>query len=442
MGLFDFLSSYSYLLILILIDPPGPPVKLAIADWDRDYVDLTWEVPKDDGGSPITHYIVECKEHLKDKWLPCHKTENAAGLAARVKEIIRENSSYSFRVRAVNAAGEGKPSAPTESIAIKAKFVKPFIVGDAMKDVVVKCGQIISWNVKFGGEPGPSVQWLKNDKELVGGDGESGKISIETVSKNTTLTIKNCLRSDTAKYKVVLTNSSGTATASADGVVLGKPSLPEGPLEVTNVRAKKAVLNWKKPKDDGGSPITYYALEKMDLESGRWVPCGEAPGDQESAPVTGLTPGKKYKFRVRAVNKEGQSEPLESSDAIEAKNPYREPDPPLRPVIYDWDNQSVTLRWEKPNFDGGRPITHYVIEQKGKFDVDFIEVATSNDTFNLETTLQGLREKSIFEWRIRAVNKAGPSLPSQTTPKHLVKHRNRKNYDYFRKITCLTIIPV
>lgn len=38
--------------------------------------------------------------------------------------------------------------------------------------------------------------------------------------------------------------------------------------------------------------------------------------------VTGLTPGKKYKFRVRALNKEGESEPLETSDAITAKNPF------------------------------------------------------------------------------------------------------------------------
>ena len=38
--------------------------------------------------------------------------------------------------------------------------------------------------------------------------------------------------------------------------------------------------------------------------------------------VEGLTPRKKYKFRVRAANKEGESEPLETDEAIEARNPY------------------------------------------------------------------------------------------------------------------------
>ena len=44
--------------------------------------------------------------------------------------------------------------------------------------------------------------------------------------------------------------------------------------------------------------------------------------DKTEFKVEGLTPRKKYKFRVRAVNKEGESEPLETDEAIEARNPY------------------------------------------------------------------------------------------------------------------------
>lgn len=40
------------------------------------------------------------------------------------------------------------------------------------------------------------------------------------------------------------------------------------------------------------------------------------------AEITGLTPGKEYKFRVMAVNNEGESEPLETATAIVAKNPF------------------------------------------------------------------------------------------------------------------------
>lgn len=58
--------------------------------------------------------------------------------------------------------------------------------------------------------------------------------------------------------------------------------------------------------------------------SGRWVPAGETDGPETTLDVGGLTPGHKYKFRVRAVNKQGKSDPLQTGQATEAKNPFSE----------------------------------------------------------------------------------------------------------------------
>lgn len=38
--------------------------------------------------------------------------------------------------------------------------------------------------------------------------------------------------------------------------------------------------------------------------------------------VENLVPGQEYKFRVMAVNAEGDSEPLDADHAIIAKNPF------------------------------------------------------------------------------------------------------------------------
>lgn len=57
-------------------------------------------------------------------------------------------------------------------------------------------------------------------------------------------------------------------------------------------------------------------------DTGNWVPCGETGPEPTEFTVKGLTPNHKYKFRVRAVNKEGESEPLETDGFILAKNPY------------------------------------------------------------------------------------------------------------------------
>ena len=44
--------------------------------------------------------------------------------------------------------------------------MKPFIIGDAMKDIVVKRGQTLVWDIKYGGEPEPEVEWFFNDKTI------------------------------------------------------------------------------------------------------------------------------------------------------------------------------------------------------------------------------------------------------------------------------------
>lgn len=81
--------------------------------------------------------------------------------------------------------------------------------------------------------------------------------------------------------------------------------------------------------DDGGEPIDHYLVERMDTSTGRWVPVGTTKSPNMD--VTGLNEGKDYMFRVKAVNSEGESEPLETDTATTAKNPYQEPDRPGKP---------------------------------------------------------------------------------------------------------------
>ena len=46
------------------------------------------------------------------------------------------------------------------------------------------------------------------------------------------------------------------------------------------------------------------------------------PGLREECLVEGLTPKKKYRFRVKAYNREGESDPLEGDEPVLARNPY------------------------------------------------------------------------------------------------------------------------
>lgn len=180
----------------------------------------------------------------------------------------------------------------------------------------IKAGLSISLDVNIAGEPPPKVTWFFNGKEL-----ESNDITrIDNVDYNTKFFVLRSTREQSGKYTIVAKNEVGEDTADVEISVLGKPGSPKGPLEVSDVTKHGCKLKWKKPDDDGGTPIDHYEIEKLDPLSGQWIPCGRST--EPEANITGLQEGKPYKFRVRAVNKEGESEPLETEKSIIAKNPF------------------------------------------------------------------------------------------------------------------------
>ena len=107
------------------------------------------------------------------------------------------------------------------------------------------------------------------------------------------------------------------------------------------------------------------------------------------------------------------------------------PSSPGEPKIVDFDNKSVTLRWDKPKNDGGRAITHYIIQKKDKFGGWFDALITDDQNCTatideLEARVPGLSEGKWYQFRVIAVNKAGESDPSPETKPHLCRHKNCK----------------
>ena len=43
-------------------DPPGKPGRPEVVDYDKDQAEIKWTHPKNDGGSPLTKYIIEKKQ--------------------------------------------------------------------------------------------------------------------------------------------------------------------------------------------------------------------------------------------------------------------------------------------------------------------------------------------------------------------------------------------
>ena len=90
---------------------------------------------------------------------------------------------------------------------------------------------------------------------------------------------------------------------------------------MTEVFADHCTLNWKLPADDGGGDLTGYVIERKEEGDDFWQTLPDIVIGT-SHTVKGIKKGKKYKFRVRAENVYGTSDPAETDKAILAKNPY------------------------------------------------------------------------------------------------------------------------
>lgn len=93
----------------------------------------------------------------------------------------------------------------------------------------------------------------------------------------------------------------------------GVPGQP-GPPEITGYDTNYVSFKWTPPRDDGGSPITGYIIEKSDKAGADWTPVNTSPVPTTDYKVPGLTEGQTYQFRVKAVNAIGEGPPSRATE--------------------------------------------------------------------------------------------------------------------------------
>jgi len=423
-------------------DEPTQPGRPNILDWGPSHCDMSWAPPESDGGAPITHYVIEFKEKSMPHWqhgktLEMHQVRVKNDMVYGTCDGLVEGSEYMFRVKAVNIGSKGQwnhsiPSEPSDSMIAKIRYMKAFLHQPGMYDIEIKKGRTFRYDLWFGGEPPPNVTWEKDGVAVQPGP----RITMDLSSKktvycerNTILTVTKAIRAqDTGHYTIRLTCEGGNFSASGYVNVLDVPTQPRN-FRPEEVRQEHCKLSWEPPQDDGGTPILKYLIKMMDLDQNEWIPTNEVNVPTTNCVVKNLKPGHLYRFEVYAINKEGPSNPTQIKDPIKAESPYKPPTEPKEPSIGDFDNKSVTLRWSHPTDDGGRPITHYIIQKKDQFGGWFDALVTDDDNCcatidELEARIPGLSEGKWYQFRICAVNKAGESWPSFETKPHLCRHKN------------------
>ena len=77
-------------------------------------VNLSWDRPYSDGGSKIQGYKIEYREVVEEHWV-VSTTSLVRSQTYTVTGLVT-GSEYEFRIKAVNAAGESRPSPPSAQV--------------------------------------------------------------------------------------------------------------------------------------------------------------------------------------------------------------------------------------------------------------------------------------------------------------------------------------
>lgn len=97
-----------------------------------------------------------------------------------------------------------------------------------------------------------------------------------------------------------------------------RPSPPADKPKFSDIMSTSCQLDWNPPDDDGGSPVTSYIVEQLEIKSNDVVSEWRhlATVHVRHMMVRGLVTGAKYKFRVAAENYYGTSEMGEESEIL------------------------------------------------------------------------------------------------------------------------------
>uniref|UniRef100_A0A803YD93 Titin n=1 Tax=Meleagris gallopavo TaxID=9103 RepID=A0A803YD93_MELGA len=197
-----------------------------------------------------------------------------------------------------------------------------------------------------------------------------------------------------------------------------KPPGPPGTPHVAHATKAFMIVTWQVPVNDGGSRVLGYHLERKERSSILWAKVNKSLIPDTQMKVTGLDEGLMYEYRVYAENIAGIGKCSKSCEPVAARDPC---DPPGQPEVTNITRTCVSLKWTKPEYDGGAKVTGYIIERREMPDGRWLKCNFTNvqETY---FDVGGLTEDQRYEFRVIAKNAAGLfSQPSESTGPVTVK---------------------
>jgi hypothetical protein len=288
--------------------PPAAPTGVLATAGDHS-ASLSWTAPTDHGDSDITGYNVQYSSNDGGTWTDGPIAFHSSTATTGTVSGLTNGATYVFRVAAINNAGDGAYSVPSNAVTLPTSTATTLAVtpsGHQAPNGTVTLTATVTPNSAIG-----AVQFKDGAATL------NAPVPVVSGSAHTTTTFANTgTHSFTATFSPTVATAFAASTSTAVTYLIGTaPGAPTG----VNPKAGNGTVrvSWTAPTSTGGSPITGYDVQ-YSANGGAFVSGSSAfhTSTATAQTVTGLHNGTAYKFRVAAINKIGTGQPSAASASV------------------------------------------------------------------------------------------------------------------------------
>ena len=266
-----------------------------VAQSSNSGVKLSWAVPASTGDSPISDYAIESSTDGGKSWtrFPHAATTSTSIVVTGLNSLVP----YVFRVAAINKAGTGSFSAPSQTVVSSGSVLT--VPSGTNRAYGLGITLVSTVGAKFYYSTPKNYDGLPTNMLLYVSGVQVALVTVTTPYIGQPFVFERVVN--------------GTVFTYTGRVASGKVDLkPVAPSVPDNLKAQAddsaVLLSWTAPASAGDSSITDYTIHFSRDGGASWSTFAHAVTTATLMKVTGLTNGVAYVFRVAAVNKAGNGE--------------------------------------------------------------------------------------------------------------------------------------
>lgn len=397
--------------------PPDTPLGFVVDHDKKGHFRCSWIRPLSDGGSPITEYIIELFNEIKNTWV-YHLSVKPWAVDCVIDNLIC-GFCYSLRIIAINKNGRSDPSlAP---VVYLPRPVQPprgipgFLDVEDVHDqgLMLRLRELRDELHQRELELDDEISALRLDVWM---SGRKGWTELDYLAPSTReYVLPSLTNAELYKFRLVpmRDNLSGPPLVSREfrpQPTDYPPSAPTAPFTAARQSATSLIMRWAEPRDIGSSPLTGYVVEKRSLGRREWFTVAEVGPSDPTCSMRFRPDEEPFFLRVRAKNKQGAGEPLDCDTKIVPEKASGPPGPPVDFKAIHVGPTNVLLRWNPPITKDTGPVRSYTIELLDAESLWRPVAVLPSTIFIFELT--GLVPNTPYEFRLSAGNDAGQSDPA------------------------------